>query len=126
MPGYYGGGPITISDDRNDDDLGFLLAILLLASRRGCGGGCGGCGGGTRVVPIPYPIPFPMGPGASRSRSKFNFKDLKKLNPIFVYDSLEGDSNLSKNDGKHKSHSASVAGSIAIAESQSADDDSGR
>ncbi|CAG4963538.1 unnamed protein product [Parnassius apollo] len=64
----YGSTPIVYSQN-DDDNLGMLLTILLLASRsRNCNGMCGhtcsccnccSCGDGSKSIPIPYPIPFP-------------------------------------------------------------------
>ncbi|XP_028039971.1 uncharacterized protein LOC114250341 [Bombyx mandarina] len=61
---YYG-GPVVYPNDSDDDDLGILLTILLLATRnRNCGGyGCGGnncCNSNSRPLLVPCPIPIPM------------------------------------------------------------------
>ncbi|CAH0406097.1 unnamed protein product [Chilo suppressalis] len=53
--------PVIRTSSDNDNELGVLLTVLLLASRnKGSSGNCGCCnccGGGN--IPIPYPIPIP-------------------------------------------------------------------
>ncbi|CAH2068936.1 unnamed protein product, partial [Iphiclides podalirius] len=64
----YGASPIVYAQN-DEDNLGILLTILLLAgNNRNQNGGCGqscnccnccSCGDCSQSVPIPFPIPFP-------------------------------------------------------------------
>ncbi|KAJ2943859.1 hypothetical protein O0L34_g8186 [Tuta absoluta] len=52
------GPPIPFGGAEEDEDLGMLLTLLLLAAKNRCNNRCQCCP--LRTIPVPYPVPFPV------------------------------------------------------------------